>query len=671
MSIAVGQVLEGMADPAYLHRIDIDDQIVIMVGSRALFCFAAADTGMRNLAVVMLTGMGFSGRQVAALMGLTPGYVSTLRGRARDHGSAGLVREMGRPTKLTGAQIAQAWRWRAQKVSDVVIGARLAVADTTVARALRDHPAPVEAVAQTPGELGLDVEPDAEPDPEPDAEPEAEPRVCRGSGRIGQGVFFSRYAGAMLLHAFSDRVGAGVVLSGAVGPGSGGVRFDEVALLAATSMAFALGAGTIEQVKHLTTAEAGLLCGLGRLPDLSQLHLAVRHRVLGDPLDDALPVLGVGVGPVTEGGTQERTATAALVRILREPQQRRGERRGVTHGDEEDLLVAEVVVQAPGPRGDCRATRGRRLEEGRDTARVGVLGDDHGESGGGPVELLELPDRRRRRHRRRRRARYPSGRGDPQAHARRQPRACGEQRLPVTCPVVAHGEDEVAARCRQRSAVRKGRRHPEGDELVPRPRYERAAQLGVRSGVGDEEVHPSQAPPHDGAAPPGQRGPLVEQPQRLPHETRTPGPGHPQDCGHREVVDLGVAVDVPRGPQRTAVVPGVRQVEAQPALGPLGEPASKVCASPPAQGHDRPPPRCVLRPVGEPIRCRTPLVAPPVVVEVEVGTEEDHQLRHSPDSPSTPHRAPIVVTPRAGPARPAVGGPPDLLARAGRKREVA
>jgi len=296
MSIAVGQVLEGMPDPAHLHRIDIDDQVVIMVGNRVVFCFAATDTGMRNLAVVTLTGMRFPGHRVAALMGLTPGYVSTLKGRARDHGSAGLVREMGRPNKLTGGQIAQAWRWKADKVSDVVIGRRLGVADTTVARALRDHPAPVEPPAETATELELDVAPDVAPDveSEPDVAPdvesepdvEVEARVCRGSARIGQGAFFSRYAGAMLTHAFTDRVGATAVLSGAAGVGGTGgapVGFDEVALLAATSMVFGLGAATIEQVKHLTTGEAGPLCGLARLPDRSTLR--PRLGALADRMD--------------------------------------------------------------------------------------------------------------------------------------------------------------------------------------------------------------------------------------------------------------------------------------------------------------------------------------------------------------------------------------------------
>ena len=294
MSIAVVQVLEGMPDPAHLHRVDVDGQVVIMVGSRVLFRFAASDTGMRNLAVVTLAGMRFPGVAVAALMGLTPGYVSTLKGRARDHGSAGLVREMGRPNKLTGGQIAQAWRWRAEKVSDVVIGRRLGVADTTVARALREHPAPVEPPAQTPGELELELEEDveAEPDVQPEPEPEPEPeagagaRVCRGSARIGRGVFFSRYAGAMLTHAFTDRVGATALLSGAAGadgPGGAPVGFDEVALLAATSMVFGLGAATIEAVKALSTGEAGPLCGLARLPDRSTLR--PRLGALADRLD--------------------------------------------------------------------------------------------------------------------------------------------------------------------------------------------------------------------------------------------------------------------------------------------------------------------------------------------------------------------------------------------------
>ena len=323
MSVAVAQVLEGVPDPAHLHRVDDGDQVMIMVGSRVLFEFAAADTGMRNLAVVTLTEMRFGVGQVAALMGLTSGYVSTLRGRARDQGSAGLVREMGRPSKLTSRQIAQAWRWRGEKVSDVAIGQRFGVAGTTIARTLRAHPAPGQAPVKDTDDLqlDLDLEPDAEPDLQPDAEPDveldAEPDVepdtgvedvgvgGGGSARIAQGVFFSRYAGAMLLHAFGDRVGAGAVFSGAVGvAGDDLARFDDVGLLAATSMVFALGAATVEQVKHLSAVEAGPLCGLSRLPDRSTLRprlAAIADRVDPLVLQQAFASAMLAADPCTSG----------------------------------------------------------------------------------------------------------------------------------------------------------------------------------------------------------------------------------------------------------------------------------------------------------------------------------------------------------------------------------
>jgi hypothetical protein len=323
MSIAVAEVLEGLPDPSHLHKIDVDDQVVIMVGARVVFCFPAADLGMRNLAIVTLTELKFSGVAVAAALGLSPVYVSRVRGWARDHGSAGLVRDRGRPTKLTAAQLRRARAWREEGLSDVQIGQRLGVADTTVARNLAARrPSDVPTDTDT---LDLDLRPEPDRAPEPAADgpvadgpvadgpvadgpvadlpvadlPVADVPVvgsgpaCRGSGWIGQGVFFSRYAGAMLFHAFSDRLDAGVVLSDALGTDAVGTdpvaaarlrpRFDDLALLAATSMTFGLGAATIEQVKHMTAAEAGPLCGLDRLPDLRTLR--PRLAGLADRMD--------------------------------------------------------------------------------------------------------------------------------------------------------------------------------------------------------------------------------------------------------------------------------------------------------------------------------------------------------------------------------------------------
>lgn len=299
MSIAVDQVLDGMPDPSHLHRVEDHDQVMILLGSRVLFEFATSDTGMRNMTAVTLTELRFGVGQVAALMGLTPGYLSTLRGRARDHGSAGLVKDMGRPTKLTSRQLAQARRWRQEKVSDEEIGRRFGVAGTTIARALKAHPAPEQTPTQTPDtqqdDLLSDMEPDvvsgAEPDvvsevaPDvaPDAESDPQARTP-GSPRIRQGVFFSRYAGAMLIHAFGDRVDAGGILTQALKDNSDDqARFDEVALLAATSMVFALGATSIEQIKHLSATQAGPLCGLIRLPDRSTLR--PRLAAIADQVD--------------------------------------------------------------------------------------------------------------------------------------------------------------------------------------------------------------------------------------------------------------------------------------------------------------------------------------------------------------------------------------------------
>jgi 2-polyprenyl-6-methoxyphenol hydroxylase-like FAD-dependent oxidoreductase len=79
----------------------------------------------------------------------------------------------------------------------------------------------------------------------------------------------SRYAGAMLLHAFAARAGAGDIFRAAAGQDAAP---QDVALLAAVSACFALGAATTEQFKHLAAAEAGPLAGLSRLPGLRTLR---------------------------------------------------------------------------------------------------------------------------------------------------------------------------------------------------------------------------------------------------------------------------------------------------------------------------------------------------------------------------------------------------------------
>src|SRR6266700_72759 len=309
MTPAVAAILDGMPEPSDLRLHRVDGRDVIMVGSRVLFDYDAADVAMRNLALAVLRRLGFPGWRVAAVLGLTENYVATLHRAALRQGPAALTGpgRRGAPGKLTDADWDRAAAWRAQDVPDAEVGRRLGVAHTTVARRLgpragqRGPAAPQADLLLTEPAPGPGAEPDGgnepEPPPAPIAEPEpglagAEPGPARAAGllaagaRIIDGQVTSRYAGAMLLHAFGARAGAGDILAAAAGTEENGGRFADVALLSATSTGFALGAATLKQFKHLTAAAAGPLAGMTALPDLWTLRPRLAAIADGtDPLE--------------------------------------------------------------------------------------------------------------------------------------------------------------------------------------------------------------------------------------------------------------------------------------------------------------------------------------------------------------------------------------------------
>ena len=320
MPAAVALMLEGMPSPRDLHLHRAAGRVVVLVGSKLVAEYGETDLAMRNMVIVTLRRLGFPGWRVAEVFGLTPTYVSRLRTAASRQGAAALAGQdgPGRPRALGEDRQDLAQQWREQGESDLEIGRRLGVAGTTVARRLAARPAAGADAGPRQEELefagpavgpGRDLEPRPEPGPRADSsqeqqqgegEPEggAGPAAAAGPGgpggaapdgagggppspppgpggpEITGGVLWSRYAGAMLLHAFTARAGAGQVLESAAGAGrgAGGYRFADVALLSATSMCFALGAETIEQVKHLTAACAGPLAGLAVLPHLRTLR---------------------------------------------------------------------------------------------------------------------------------------------------------------------------------------------------------------------------------------------------------------------------------------------------------------------------------------------------------------------------------------------------------------
>ena len=300
MTPAAAAILEGMPDPSLLHRADRDGTTWILAGSVVPACYPSADAGLRNVAVAVCRQLGFSGRAVAQVMELTENYVATLHNRALREGVAGLVRAPGRPRKLAAGAWENAARWRAGGSSDSEIARRLGVAQSTVFRRL----GPAAVQEQLPGigpepqaggpEAGSAApgpgEP-AAPEPEPSSRPAAEPGPPAGAGpapagepgplpagdpaaRPGGtpapdagGAAPSRYAGAMLAHAYLDRTGAEAILAAALPPGLARPRYDDLALLTATSLAFALGVSSAEGTKHLIPGQAGILAGIGRLPD--------------------------------------------------------------------------------------------------------------------------------------------------------------------------------------------------------------------------------------------------------------------------------------------------------------------------------------------------------------------------------------------------------------------
>ena len=303
MSAAAAAILEGMPDPRDLYRLDSGEETAVFAGTAELFRFAEDDTAMRHVAAAVLRQLNFPGKDVAAVLGLSPSYVATLHQRALREGTAALVRPAGRPRETGEAAWDRARQWRAAGVRDAEIARRLGVNQSTVLRRLgRAHvqdplpepevrePADTEPEAADQADAddqadaeGTAQEPGGPPGPAGPVPPGPVPPAGGGQRPAEPVTVRSRYAGAMLLHAFAARAGAGDIFRAAAGQDAAP---QDVALLAAVSACFALGAATTEQFKHLAAAEAGPLAGLSRLPGLRTLRpglAAIADRA--DPLD--------------------------------------------------------------------------------------------------------------------------------------------------------------------------------------------------------------------------------------------------------------------------------------------------------------------------------------------------------------------------------------------------
>jgi Helix-turn-helix domain len=296
------QQLAGMPHPWPLRVTRTGDgrAVAVHAGPLLLSAFGAGDLEMRDLVICSLTeGSRFQGRTVAAAFGIQPSQVSRIRSRYRQHGASGLVHQMGRPPILSVARLRQARQWAGQGIAHAEIGHRLGVSRSRISELIKQHgtlPAPgllfgetgdteVSGAGPATGDGG-DTAPWQRPGTTESTTTSAggqsagdEPADGEGAGwrvatRIESGTVACRYAGAMLVHAFADRIGAGGLLragTGASAAGTGsaaGAGAGDLGVLVCTQMSFTLGALTLEQTKHLAAADAGALAGLTALPSL-------------------------------------------------------------------------------------------------------------------------------------------------------------------------------------------------------------------------------------------------------------------------------------------------------------------------------------------------------------------------------------------------------------------
>src|SRR5258708_2789778 len=122
-SPANAAILDGMPHPADLRVHHHEGTTFVTAGQMVIACYPGGEIAMRNVAVAVARQLGFSGQQVAQVMGLTDSYVATLHQRALREGAAGLVRPSGPKPKLSPQAWARAAKWRAARAGDTLAAA--------------------------------------------------------------------------------------------------------------------------------------------------------------------------------------------------------------------------------------------------------------------------------------------------------------------------------------------------------------------------------------------------------------------------------------------------------------------------------------------------------------------------------------------------------------------
>src|SRR6266487_6538321 len=235
------QQLPGMPPPWPLRVTRTGDgrAVAVHAGPVLLSAFGAGDLEMRDLVICSLTeGSRFQGKTVAAAFGIQPSQVSRIRSRYREHGARGLVHQMGRPPVLSPAQLRQARTWAGQGLTHAEIGRKLGLSRSRISELIKkqgtlhatdplfedtdddtddDGTAPGQRAGATGGEGEQDTDRAGTAGQQGGAGGDGGGASWQVARRIETGTVACRYAGAMLVHAFTHRIGAQGLLAAAAG----------------------------------------------------------------------------------------------------------------------------------------------------------------------------------------------------------------------------------------------------------------------------------------------------------------------------------------------------------------------------------------------------------------------------------------------------------------------
>lgn len=244
------------------------EQQVVVVGSTPIACYGVSDVTARRHVMVQLAEAGrLKGRDIAAAFGVSAVYVSALRGRYREQGSAALAagrRGPHGPMKVTSRFEARVLGLREKGLSYRAIAGKLSaekkVCYQTVRRIVQKRPACPErlpGMETPPATVALATE-------------TAPAHASRENPPAGE----TRYAGAMLLHVALGRLGLWSVFE-KLGARLKRSRLGVAPVVGIMALGFALRLRSLEGFKTALGRDFGMLLGLSSTPSVQTLRTQV------------------------------------------------------------------------------------------------------------------------------------------------------------------------------------------------------------------------------------------------------------------------------------------------------------------------------------------------------------------------------------------------------------